>query len=157
MSLNENTDQPRRSAPHSATELLLVLRNRYPTDTNKEIIRRFGERVLDDEAIILEVAHAWASLNLNRVTGTARTPAARPVVTAAEREKREKAAEAAITKKIVDVLLLDMLIDGKKLRDMTGAECKRKGGWLTAIGQKVKARQKVGQVLSEVEVKGLCK
>ena len=47
------------------------------------------------------------------------------------------------------------VIDGKKLRDMTGAEFKRKGGWLSAIGAKLKAKQKVGDALSEAEVKGL--
>jgi len=157
MSLNENTDTPRR-ALSNATQLLLMLWKRYPEQSKEEIIEKFGERVADDVDIAGECARDWASLNWKRITGTGK-PKPQPKSDDDRKisEEAEAAAEAAIKEKIVEVFLLDMVIDGKKLRDMTGTECKRKGGWLTAIGQKVKARQKVGQVLSEAELKGLYK
>ena len=54
------------------------------------------------------------------------------------------------------VKLLDLSMpNGKPLRDCTGSDCKKFGGWLGKIAAKVGARQKVGSVLSEAQVRKL--
>ena len=47
--------------------------------------------------------------------------------------------------------------NGKPLRECTGKDCAKAGGWLSKLAKKVKPNQKVGDVLSEAQVKRLFK
>jgi hypothetical protein len=76
------------------------------------------------------------------------------------REKEEQAATEAKTKlreRIVreaQIMLLDLMMpNGKTLANCTGADCGRFEGWYAKLKAKVPARKKVGDVLSEGEVR----
>lgn len=81
----------------------------------------------------------------------------------AKRAADVKAAQArvdgvkeTILKSAAKLLLLDLVMpNGIKLRDCTGADCIGFGGWLTAIGKKVGDGRKVGDVLSEREIRSI--
>ncbi len=45
--------------------------------------------------------------------------------------------------------------NGKELRDCTGRDCSRMGGWFTRIAEHVKPSQKVGNALTEEQVQKL--
>jgi hypothetical protein len=52
------------------------------------------------------------------------------------------------------LILLDLLMpNGKALRDCTGTDCRKFGGWFSRIADRVGSK-KVGDVLSEKEVRG---
>ena len=54
------------------------------------------------------------------------------------------------------IILFDLIMpNGKKLPQCTGAECRTFGGWFTKLADKVPAKKKVGNVLSEGEVRKL--
>jgi hypothetical protein len=69
------------------------------------------------------------------------------------RATRKLVAEAKA--KIVERLLDMIMLNGKLLRDCTGADCIRLGGWLTRVGKKVGPKQRVGEVLSEQQLRAL--
>jgi hypothetical protein len=47
------------------------------------------------------------------------------------------------------------LPNGKLLRNCTGSDCKRFGGWYQRLAAKVRPRKLVGNVLSEQDVRKL--
>lgn len=58
--------------------------------------------------------------------------------------------------KIADILLLDLTLpSGTKLRDATGAECKRAGGFFNAVGSHLKPTQVVDKHLSESDLRNI--
>ena len=71
------------------------------------------------------------------------------------RRKRAEAAKraAAELEKInasFDMILLDLVMpDGKRLRDATGAECQKAGGFLRAVGACIKPTQIVDKHMTE--------
>lgn len=44
----------------------------------------------------------------------------------------------------------------KALRDNTGKDCAKAGGWFAALAKRVKPNEKVGSVLSEAQLQKLC-
>lgn len=66
--------------------------------------------------------------------------------------------KAKVKDRIVEeaqAMLLDIvtLPSGKTLRDSTGKDCAKAGGWLSKIAEKVGPKQRVGSALSEEEVR----
>lgn len=66
-----------------------------------------------------------------------------------------KMAEKVKTTVTRRILSLDFTIDGKKLRDMTFAECAKLGGIFLAISKKGKPNQRVGDILTDVDLQQL--
>lgn len=75
------------------------------------------------------------------------------------REARARRREENYTRlkaEVVDVLLLDLTLpSGKRLRDATGAECKRAGGFFSAVGNHIKGTQVVDKHLSESDLRNI--
>lgn len=75
--------------------------------------------------------------------------------------QKAEASEAKIKEHIIkeaQIILLDLTMpNGKALRDCTGADCSKFGGWFSAIAEKVGSKQRVGNVLSEQQVRALQK
>lgn len=60
--------------------------------------------------------------------------------------------------KEANIMLLDLtMANGKALRNCTGAECVKFGGWFSAIAAKVGRKQLVGNALSEEQLRSLYK
>jgi response regulator RpfG family c-di-GMP phosphodiesterase len=76
-------------------------------------------------------------------------------------QKRERAAQvrsrvAERVREEAERILLDLeMPNGKLLRDCTGRDCKRFGGWYQRFAEKVGPRKPVGDVLSEQDVRKL--
>lgn len=86
-------------------------------------------------------------------------PRPSPAVAKAARQKEvvtlKKNLERHIEEKVEERLLDFIMPSGKTLRDSTGADCAKAGGWFTKIAGAVGARQRVGNVLSEEQVRKL--
>ncbi len=71
----------------------------------------------------------------------------------ARRISRER---TALVEQVADVLLLDLTLpSGTMLRDATGAECKRAGGFFNAVGTHLKPTQVVDKHLSESDLRNI--
>lgn len=74
---------------------------------------------------------------------------------AAAAERTESAFEELKTK-VRSIILLDLTLpDGKPLRDATGAECEKAGGFFTAVGRSIKPTQVVDRQLSEGDLQNI--
>lgn len=91
----------------------------------------------------------WFANNYRALTEPRRPPAGPSTAMVAE-------AKATIKQRAERMVLLDMILpNGKALREATGRDCKRAGGWLRAIAQRIKPNERVGDVLTESDVRKL--
>jgi hypothetical protein len=91
----------------------------------------------------------------------------RPAPPPREATKATRAAAVKNVKEKVKTRILEeaqaMLLDivtlpnGKSLRDSTGKDCAKAGGWLSKLAEKVGPKQRVGATLSEEEVRSVWK
>lgn len=79
----------------------------------------------------------------------------------AKRHREESAREdraVDIAKSVIAARLLDcMMPNGKTLRQCTGAECIRVGGFFTKIGEKIGRDEIVGEAMTEADLQSLAK
>lgn len=80
----------------------------------------------------------------------------------AARRKREEAsartasAFAEMKEKVRNIILLDLVLpNGKQLRHATGSECKKAGGFFTAVSNHLKPSQVVDKHLSEADLQNV--
>jgi hypothetical protein len=151
----KSTDRKSLSEAKSPSDLLLRIRHRFPSETKEQNLQRFIERGLENDDILQDVLSNWHSLNYLRLVGGShpRKKSSEEKVKQAElAETLKEAAKAALTK----IVLLDLIQpNGKPLRDCTGAECAKSGGWLTRIAAMIKPSDIVGKFLSEAQVREL--
>lgn len=116
---------------------------------SEEVLKEAFFRCLDnDRELALAVYdYAWAN-GLWALVRPPRVPKGR--LQNSLRDTRQMV-RGAIQLKCLDFILPT----GKSLRDSTGSECRKAGGWLSKIAEKVGARQKVGDALSETQVRRL--
>jgi hypothetical protein len=69
--------------------------------------------------------------------------------------KRKIVAKKIIMEKTHVILMSLPMPNGKQLRDCTGAECIKFGGWFASIGKNIKASEKVGKQLTETDLQNL--
>lgn len=73
-----------------------------------------------------------------------------------EASQRTQSAFADLKAKIRDVILLDLTLpNGKALRQSTGAECTKAGGFFAEVAKHVKPRQVVDRHLTEAELQNI--
>lgn len=100
----------------------------------------------------LEYAHDNAYDALTRIQ---RLPAKE---VRAERAATVQATAHRIVEAAKSLVMLDLLLPtGKTLRESTGKDCTKAGGWFSKLARKVRPNQIVGRVLSEAEVRKLFK
>lgn len=74
----------------------------------------------------------------------------------AESAARVERVHAELKAKLRAVILLDITLpNGKKLRDATGAECAKAGGFYAAVAKHVKPTQVVDKHLSEADLRNI--
>lgn len=71
------------------------------------------------------------------------------------KEKRKIVAKKILAEKSGIILMNLPMPNGKLLRDCTGAECIRFGGWMADVGKALKPNQKVGARLTETDLHNL--
>lgn len=150
-------------------DLLARIIDANPHGSRSEWYSELRDTLLSEEGAdyLNTVIEYWFSNNLNSIDRP--KPAPRPAVDRAEKAAKSEAmkkAAVSVAEKHVELLveekveriLLDLeMPTGKTLRDSTGAECAKAGGWFQKIASHVKPNQKVGKVLSEDQVRGLWK
>jgi hypothetical protein len=107
----------------------------------------FAEQVRDDEGYLLSVIDYFFTNNCRSLTESPQ----RTVETDEERAARVEAMKAHIAANLMEIILPT----GLSLRESTGADCKRAGGWFLKIAKVVPPRKKVGDVLDEKGVQEL--
>lgn len=136
-------------------ELITRLRDEYPGAALDEIVRRFRERVRDNEEYLIACTEYAVVNTWNNMERLLRQSIVRPAPHIAQAAAQER--EAKI-QEISDRLLLNLeMPNGKRMRWCTGGEMKKFGGAYTRIGEKVGRSKTVGQVLSEDQVKAIMK
>jgi hypothetical protein len=144
---------------------LLALMLKYPDDPDSMIVSRFQEAILlslgltdpaEDYAELLTMLAYWAYNNMRSIRDEWRS--GRRATTREEMDAETAKVREVILARLPQVALLETVLpNGKKLRDTTGVECLALAGdigpWLRRIAERVGRNQKVGSVLSEVQVK----
>lgn len=110
------------------------------------LLKRFTEAVRDDADYIGPIIGYWFANNYR---------------SARRASPQERAASAKVQTRLVETIkraVLSISLDfvmpnGKPLRDCTGGECARAGGWFAKIAKRVKPNQVVGNVLSDSDLK----
>lgn len=70
--------------------------------------------------------------------------------------EEKKAQVVSMIQKKAELMLMDIVLpNGKTLRESTGADCRKVGGWMAEICKAVKPQQVVSDVLSEHGVRHL--
>jgi hypothetical protein len=154
MSLQTETSHTGRATrraivPRTLADLLALVRHTHPGTSQKENFSHFLYEATLSPALIRESFQFWHALHFKKPQPKARRAVARPAMTTEQRVALKNAAKS----RIVEVVFLNMpMPNGKKLRDCTGAECLKFGGWLAEIGKRCGPRRHVSDVLSEDQV-----
>jgi len=132
----------------SIRDLLAELIKANPAAGNRVLLAKFIERLREDDDYFLAAAE-YAFDNAMRAfhKKQKRRPAA-----------KQTAKSAAVHAKLVAqikgrVLLKLKMPNGKELRNCTGDECNHFGGWFKRIAARIGPDNRVGDVLSEAEVR----
>lgn len=73
-----------------------------------------------------------------------------------ETKFKRKIVAKKIIKERIHVILMNLpMPNGKLLRDCTGAECVKFGGWFATIAKNIKPTEKVGKKLTEIDLQNL--
>jgi hypothetical protein len=155
------TQSPRRKAVRarqqiikSNRELMELLDKENPGASREELLALFCEKIADDPSRQFEAANFQGSYLYPSVVERKGQPATPPLPDAKELEEKTRATvKAAIAKRI----LLDSEFNGKKLRDMTCAECAELGGVFAAVAAKGKPDQKISEVVTQKQLDAICK
>lgn len=126
----------------------IIAENPHESREDEEnILELFWHAVKADEEILRTICEYWGINNYRSIVYKADERMALQRAEEVERAKRSIAAK---------IILLDWkLPNGKALRDCTKEDCRRQGGWLIKVASKLKARQRVGDVFSESQLRSL--
>lgn len=134
-------------------DLALKVCEEHPDSNVEELAESFLselERFPDymESIAVYIMANVRASLNIRRSEGSRQDP----------RTAAAAAAVGNLTKKIVARVLLDFQMpSGKTLRESTGGDCMKAGGWLKAVGLAAGKSAIVGDKLTEDQLQKLFK
>lgn len=124
-----------------------------------DILKLFRSEVLDNPDMVDAIVEYWYANNYRSLTIR---PVASEVKTKARVEakvqtaKRVEVLTQVVKARAQRMVLLDWVMpSGKPLRDSTGKDCAKAGGWLAKIAAKIKPNEIVGKALSEAQVRKL--
>jgi hypothetical protein len=134
-----------RSTWRDATHLrgmLLKLITQNPDATRDDLEEMYLAKAKKKSALVDEALRRAFDNDLARVQQPARP------------QRRTSATDvAAVADNVKSIVLLDLILPtGKALRDSTGKECNRAGGWLMKVAERVGDRGVVGEKLSEADL-----
>jgi hypothetical protein len=146
--LNSERDTPKRR-PQNARGLVAQIIEKWPTLSTLAQEEKFCDAARRDEDFVDEVLRTYWRQNSALLT---KRPA-----TAAERSERN-ARIVEVAKTMRNIILLDLMLpSGKLVRNSTGAECTKAGGFFAEIGKRIGSRKIVGNVLSEADLQAIWK
>lgn len=134
-------------------DLLKRLIEEQPRADKETLFKAFRDQVRGDdgEDFLDSIIEYWFANNYHSLT---ERPS--PAPSKAAKRARVEEIKATIKARAAKMILLDMVLpNGKPLRDCTGRECAKAGGWFTKIAGQVKSGDIVGKVMSETQVRKL--
>ena len=139
---------------YNPRDIILRLFREYPAADDKVIARHLRDAVLGDEPEYLLPCLLHVVTNIR--AAHERPSRKRQTATSAEHIAQVKGRVADRVREEAEKMLLDLeMPNGKPLRDCTGSDCARFGGWFKRLADKVGPRKLVGNVLSEQDVRKL--
>lgn len=136
--------------------LLKTLIEEHSGSDEKQIQQLFVDVAKDDPEMIETIIEYWFAGNYRSLVKELFRKRTIAKTAVAEKVWRHEALKESIKLRAVSLVLLDFILpNGKQLRDSTGKDCAKAGGWLIKIAKAVKPAQKVGEVLSEADVRKL--
>jgi hypothetical protein len=151
--------RPRR--PSNPREALIDLVARNPGKSGAELLGMFEEIARENQSYLSAIIEWWF---VNAYRGLQKKQTATPDAAKQKQALKQthltemrRTVSAHIERKARLILLDAVLPTGTVLRNATGAECARAGGWFQQIASAVKPNQIVGKVLSERDVQNLWK
>lgn len=146
------------------TNLFDVFRNAMlssPHASRKEAFSSFLETVKSDPAYLDVLAdnyfHSMAGRwKVDQVGKSRSLISTRTSADRADSAARASEAHTDLKARVRAVILLDLTLpDGKRLRDATGAECVKAGGFYTEVARHIKPTQVVDKHLSEADLRSI--
>jgi hypothetical protein len=122
---------PSRRRSRDVLQIAETLRRQNPRIGEDQLVELIADEIYDDRSLLLDAAR----FILRKASAPARTKR----LTVPPRQRREaKASEDAVVKEIAgkvrEVVLLDMEVEGQKLRFMKASAVAAFGGWLARVG-----------------------
>ena len=137
----------------SPRDLLRQMVEENKHSSEKTLHKKFATAVRNDDDYLDAIIEYWFANNYRSLV---HKPEHVVRVEHQQRNARVETIKERVKIAATRMVLLDMVLpSGKSLRDSTGKECKKAGGWLTKVAALLKPTQKVGDVLSESKVKEL--
>jgi len=140
-------------------ELLQRIINENPGDDEAAWREMFWAAVQRDQLYLYAVCSYWLDNNIRSITK--RDYPSQVRLPLKERESQIEQVKQNIVRRVeqeAKLLLLGMMTPcGKILRECTGAECGRMGGWYSRLASVVAPKRKVGATLSEGQLQDLWK
>lgn len=133
--------------------LLKRIIDEHPKAPKDTLLKLFKATLSDDAdpAVMDVIIEYWFSNNYHSLIDR---PIHRIKSERAERQKQLTTLQSEIKTKAARMVLLDMMLpNGKPLKDSTGKDCKKAGGWLLKVAAQLKPNQVVGKVLSESDLR----
>lgn len=139
-------------------DLLINIVAKHKGADRDYLFEEFYRAAVDNVDIIGSIIEYWFANNYHSLTKQIASDNAKTRSAARVGKMQEELKENI--KQTAAIMLLDLMMpNGKTLRDCTGKECqslsKKTGSWLAKIAQKIPATKKVGECLSEIQVKRL--
>jgi len=132
----------------SPRNVLLKLKKKYPQHSTENLAELLADWAQNHRKGLLAICIYWTQRNLISLEKHQQT--------AEEKKQLNKLINKNAKKyktQIRKVVLMDLIMpNGKLLRDCTGTQCIRFGGWFTCIGKKVGGKSTVGSKLSETDL-----
>jgi hypothetical protein len=142
---------------YNPRDLLLRLVRDYPNADDKTLARHLRDCVLGDDQEYLLPILLYFVRNNKRALEEPETRVRRMHVRDTEKHTRVAQIRNRLTEHVreeAERILLDLeMPNGKPLRDCTGRDCARFGGWYQRLADRVGPRKLVGNVLSEQDVR----
>lgn len=157
------TTTHRRARKESPLGLLIACIQERLSLTEREHRQAF-KRIISEEGyedFVDAIVDEWMGIKYSTALRAAQPLSVREVRVNAERraqERKSEAKRASNAKEIIGARLLDIIMpNGKALRDCTGNECIKFGGFYTRIGEAVGGRSLVGNVLTAADLQIMLK
>lgn|SRR3990167_8078473 len=131
----------------------------HPNAEEKDLRKHFRKEArLNDDAFLAIADYAFEAVFRAYTKQKSKKPvsaaAKANIATKRAKELREHATKVAYVKE--QIILLNMIMpNGLPLSECTGRDCSKFNGWLSKLSALVKPNEKVGDVLSESEVRKL--
>jgi hypothetical protein len=149
------TGAKRQSWAHdNPRDVLLGLIKANKSWNERRIFDAFFDEVVGNENYMKVILEYWFANNYASLIGKRkqRKPSTGKLETAATVSTK---INDRIEREAQTLLLEWTMPNGKRLADCTGSDCKKVGGWLSRIADKIKPTDIVGRVLSEKQVRSL--